>query len=92
MGSLPEYVGCIVRSFPLSHGVVLFRKSLMNRFLKESFAGADVQQEFFMNFMGIQYVQDGKNIPAIASVVVLVFSGMFFSTLSILHMLQVKEK
>jgi hypothetical protein len=54
---------------------------------RQLLAGADAAQEFFVNFMGIQYVQDGKNIPSTASVMVLVCSGIFFSALSILHMM-----
>ncbi len=92
MGNLPDAVQKVIRSFPLSHGVVLFRKLLMNPLLKDSFGNENPAQEVFMNVMGIQFVQGKKIVPFSASIIVLLFSGLFFGVLTVFRMTRMKDK
>lgn len=92
MGNLPEYVQMVVRAFPLSHGVVLFRQSLMESFLADCFGGAKEELEVFVTFMGIQFSHEEKIVTMQSSVVLLWVCSLFFGVLTMLRMEQMKER
>lgn len=91
MGSLPEYVQAVVRAFPLSHGVVLFRKGLMESFLTDCFGNAE-ELETFVTFMGIQFTYGEKIVTMKSSIILLCVCGLFFYILTMLRMEQMKER
>lgn len=92
MGNLPEYVQMVVRAFPISHGVVLFRQSLMESFLADCFGGAKEELEVFVTFMGIQFSHEDKIVTMQSSVVLLWVCSLFFGVLTMLRMEQMKER
>lgn len=75
MGSLPESVQMLVKCFPVSHSVVLFRQILMEPFISENFGGIETESaQQFIEYMGIQFFHNGFPITKTASVNILVGS------------------
>ena len=85
IGNLPESVQWLVKCFPVSHGVVLFRQILSEPLLDESFKGmqAGIMLEF-MEFMGIRYTFEARFIPVRISIAVLFAAGGLFLILTML--------
>lgn len=75
MGTLPEEVQWLVKCFPVSHGVALFRQVLMETLLERSFGGAETLPAMqFAEYMGIRYVVDGSYVSAKHSALFLIAS------------------
>ena len=61
VGSLPEGVGTLVKCFPISHGVALFRRILTEPFLEGSFGSMQSEGAVqFAEYMGVRYYFDGQ--------------------------------
>lgn len=82
MGSLPESVQILVKCFPVSHSVVLFRQFLMEPLISENFGGietASAQQ--FIEYMGIRFFQNGTPMAEKISVCFLLVSTLICMTI-----------
>lgn len=76
MGTLPEGVRYLVTCFPISHGVVLLRRTLLEPLLSGSLGpqgGAGAPS--FEEYMGVLFTWRGETLSCRASVVVLLSAG-----------------
>lgn len=72
VGSLPEEVQCLIKAFPISHGVALFRQLLLMPFWEKGFAGEETQAaQQFKAFMGVEYAVGDRRISPTESVLIL---------------------
>ena len=86
MGNLPEGVQWLVKAFPVSHSVVLFRQILMEPSLSVSFDGVESEAaKTFMEYMGVQYVWQGEWVTWQKSIGVLLITALGFFVLSIMQ-------
>ncbi len=93
MGSLPSYVQELVKAFPMSHGVVLFRQNLMTPFLQEDFIPiGEEERQAFISYMGVEYSHNGGVVTSSFHSWFMVLCGMVFLILSVLHFTQMKER
>lgn len=75
MGSLPESVQLLVKCFPPSHSVVLFRQMLMEPFVSENFGSLETESaQQFIEHMGMQFYHNGIPITKAASLNILLGS------------------
>lgn len=92
LGSLPIEVQQMVKVFPMSHGVVLFRQSMMASLCTEGVMGGGEEEcRKFMTYMGIEYSHNGTGVTASSHSSFLIFSGLVFLALSVWHLSQIKE-
>lgn len=81
MGNLPQSVQILVKCFPVSHCVVLFRQALMEPFISENFGGINTSAALeFMKFMGIQYTINEDVLSGKISIFIL-FLSTFLCTI-----------
>lgn len=87
IGTLPDYLQTIVKVFPLSHSVALFRQLLMDSFLNEAFfqAPAHLKENFQLD-MGVIYVVKDRTISSVMSIIYLLATTVLFLTLSLLNL------
>ena len=72
MGSMPQSAQLYVKAFPVSHGVVLFRKELMQPFIDDSFKGRKLEEiQWFSEYMGVNFTFEGGYMTWQQSVLVL---------------------
>ena len=87
IGTLPDYLQTIVKLFPVSHSVALFRQILMETFLNDAFAQAPTGlKETFQLDMGVYYEMKGKEISSLFSVFYLIATTILFFCLSLLNL------
>ena len=87
VGNLPEAVQWVVRCFPVSHGAVLLRQSMMEAPMAASFAGAPAEYVAeFEQMMGVTFRFGDTALPAWGSVLVLLGTALLFSLLSIVNL------
>lgn len=76
MGSLPEHVQWIVKSFPVSHGAALLRQALMDGMISDHLGGTDSEQAYaFMEYMGVRYEVENVFLSEGASIAFLISSA-----------------
>lgn len=77
IGSLPEHVQWMVKGFPVSHGVVLMRQTLMGELISENLGGAQSPQAHaFMEYMGIRLQLNDSFLTESMSILYLMICGM----------------
>lgn len=92
MGSLPEGVRGLITCFPVSHGVVLLRQTLLEPLLVQSFDGLDTVPALqFSDYMGVSFSWQEKTLPAESSIFILLVAAVLFFCLGILNMLRQKR-
>lgn len=92
IGSLPEYLQTIVKVFPVSHSVSLFRQILMESSLLEAFsnAPAELKKDFIIN-MGVSYEINDKLTTKLFSVLYLIGTTVFFFTCTLFVLMKKKR-
>lgn len=86
IGTLPDYLQTVVKLFPLSHSVALFRQILMDSFLLDAISGApNGLKETFQLELGVIYEVNGKKITPGFSIVYLIVTALLFYGLSFLN-------
>lgn len=84
MGNLPKGVGTLVKCFPVSHGVALFRRILTEPLLAESFGSAGTEgAKQFVEYMGIRYYFDGHIFAEKNSLLLLMGTAVVFFVLTV---------
>lgn len=87
IGNFPDYLQLIVKLFPVSHSVALFRQVLMESYLVEAFTNAPMGiKETFELDMGVFYEIGGKHISMLSSVIYLILTTISFFAFSLLIM------
>lgn len=87
VGNLPEGVGDLVKCFPISHGVALFRRILTEPFLADSFGRGQSEGAMqFAEYMGIRYYFDGQIFAEKNSLLLLFGTAVVFLVLTVLKM------
>ena len=87
MGNLPEGVGMMVKCFPVSHGVVLFRRMLTESLLADSFGSVGTEDaKQFIEYMGIRYYFDGHVFAEKNSLLLLMGTAVVFFVLTVVKM------
>ena len=87
VGNLPEGVGALVKYFPISHGVALFRRILTEPFLADSFGNRQAEGAMqFAEYMGIRYYFDGQIFAEKNSLLLLFGTTVVFLVLTVLKM------
>ena len=74
IGSLDQTVQTIIRSFPISHTIVLFRQELTCGFVDDAMA-KDMALTF-REYMGIEFLADGEVVPACISLLIPAVTGL----------------
>lgn len=87
IGVLPDAVQVIIKVFPVSHGAALLRQTMLEAPLATAFEGAPVElRENFDLTMGITYQFGDWTVTPLASMAILVATGIVFYALSIFNM------
>ncbi len=87
VGSLPEGVRTLVKCFPISHGVALFRRILTEPFLTDCFGSAQSEGAVqFAKYMGVWYYFDGQIFAEKNSLLLLFGTTVVFLVLTVLKM------
>lgn len=87
MGSLPEAVQWVVKCFPVSHAVVLFRQVIMQAPMEASFNGAAAEStEWFEQFMGVRFSFGETAVSPLLSILILVGTALIFFGLSVIRL------
>ncbi len=87
IGSLPEGVGTLVKCFPISHGVAIFRRILTEPFLADCFGSAQSEGAAeFAKYMGVWYYFDGRIFAEKNSLLLLMGTAVVFLALTVLKM------
>lgn len=81
IGSVEDGVGMLVKAFPVSHGVVIFRRLLAEGKIYDAFSEEGVADEF-MEYMGIIFTWKGHQLSYDDSIFFLIaFSAMCLSVI-----------
>lgn len=75
MGSLDEAVRLLIKTFPISHTVVLLRKNFTNTFIDDGML-VDVAASF-REYMGIDFLLNGNVMSSYISILIVVISAIF---------------
>ncbi len=87
IGNLPEGVDLLVKCFPISHGVALFRRILTEPFLADSFGSGQSEGAMqFVEYMGVRYYFDGQIFAEKNSLLLLFGTAVVFLVLTVLKM------
>ena len=87
IGSLPEGVGTLVKCFPVSHGVAIFRRILTEPFLADCFGSAQSEATVqFAKYMGVWYYFDGQIFAEKNSLLLLMGTAVVFLVLTVIKM------
>lgn len=89
IGTLPAAVQWVVKCFPVSQAVGLFRQVMMADQLAIGFAGAPAQAVTeFRQMLGVDYVFGGHTVTAMEAVLILLATAAVFYGLSVWRMRQ----
>ncbi|CAM3050453.1 ABC transporter permease [Filibacter tadaridae] len=92
IGGLPDYLQSVVKWFPVSHSVALFRQLLMETFLIDAFSnGPTGMKESFQFEMGIFYEINGKPSSKLFSLIYLLGTTILFFILALFVMMKKKK-
>jgi len=88
IGNLHSGMQHVIRFFPLSHSGLLFRQTLMEIPLSESFVGSALEEHriAFEEIFGVIYKVGDYQLNELHSIVFLLISTVLFSILAILNM------
>ncbi len=87
IGSLPAGVGTLVKCFPVSHGVAIFRRILTEPFLADCFGSTQSEEAVqFAKYMGIWYYFDGRIFAEKNSLLLLMGTAVVFLALTVIKM------
>lgn len=87
IGQLPDAVQLVVKVFPVSHSASLFRQTMMEAPLSQSFKGAPAGAiEEFENLMGVTFKFGETTVSWLASILVLLVTAVVFYGLSIINL------
>lgn len=87
VGVLPEAVQFVIKIFPVSHAVAIFRQVIMETPLSEAFAGAPAEMvSEFEKMMGVTYYFGDYKVTAWASILVLIMTTVVCFGLAVLNM------
>ena len=87
VGSLPEGVSTLVKCFPISHGVALFRRILTEPFLADCFGSKQTEGALhFADYMGVRYYFCGQIFTETNSLLLLLGTTVVFVVLTVLKM------
>jgi multidrug/hemolysin transport system permease protein len=85
IGTLPDYLQTIVKLFPVSHSVALFRQILMENSLVDAFSNAPTAlKDTFLFDMGVNYKFFGEKSTKLFSTLYLIGTTILFFALSLL--------
>lgn len=86
IGSFPDYIQVIIKTFPISHAASLFRQALMEEVMTSTFANTpqDIKTAFTLD-MGIHYEFNSKVISNVVSVGYLGLTTIIFFSLALLN-------
>ncbi len=92
IGQLPESVQWVVKLFPPSHSVLLFRQVIMENAIQASFGQAPAGMlEEFSSMLGVSFKLGDTVVTPIMSIALLLGSGILFLGLSILNLSRKKK-
>lgn len=87
VGQLPEAVQLVVKLFPVSHGAVLLRQTMMEAPLAVTFAGLPEEAAAeFETLMGVRFFFGDTALSPLWSLVILLLTILVFYGLSILNL------
>lgn len=87
VGALPEAVQFVIKVFPVSHAVAIFRQVVMDVPLSEAFAGAPAETLIeFEKMLGITYYFGDYKVTAWTSILVLIATTVICFGLAVLNM------
>lgn len=87
IGQFPEAVQWVVKLFPVSHSVVLFKQVMMAEPIAVAFAGAPSQvTQDFMETMGVVFKFGDTQVSTAASLAIIAATALVFSALSVYRM------
>ncbi|MNP09041.1 ABC-2 family transporter protein [compost metagenome] len=92
IGALPDAVQFVIKIFPISHAVVIFRQVIMEAPLTEAFAGAPAEIVIeFEKLMGVTYYFGDDEVTAWTSIVVLIVTTVLCFGLAVLNVTRKKR-
>lgn len=86
IGSMPPFIAWVIKVFPVSHAVALFRQVLMQGPMEQAFAGSTLAQASFEQEMGVYYQYGTYTAGPLFSVLVLVGTTILFYVLAICNL------
>lgn len=87
VGALPDAVQFVIKIFPISHAVSIFRQVIMDVPLSEAFAGAPAETLIeFEKMMGVTYYFGDYKVTAWISILVLIVTTVVCFGLAVLNM------
>lgn len=75
MGSLGENVSCLIKAFPVSHGVVVFRQLLAEPVIELYMDAGSEAAADFMEYMGVYFVRSGERAAVSDDILILIVSA-----------------
>jgi multidrug/hemolysin transport system permease protein len=92
IGSFPSSIQTVIKVFPVSHAASLYRQIMMEAPMSESFANAPAEVvSSFKESMGVVFYFGGKGLTPLTNILVLIATGVFFLTISIV-IVSIKKK
>ncbi len=92
IGSFPSSIQTVIKVFPVSHAASLYRQIMMEAPMSESFANAPAEVvNGFKESMGIIFYFGGEGLTPLTNILVLIATGVFFLTISIV-IISIKKK
>ncbi len=92
IGQLPEAMQWVIKLFPPSHSAALFRQVMMEEAMTTSFAGApEAIVTGFKESMGVIFRIGDYEVSVMASILIIIVTGVVFFFLSILKLSQKKK-
>ena len=92
VGNLPETVQWVVRLFPISHGVALFRQVMMEAELNTAFGQMEAAKTEFGEFMGVTLKFGSFTVTPLVSIAILLVTTAVFFALSVWNISRRKAK
>lgn len=92
VGALPDAVQFVIKIFPVSHAVAIFRQVIMDVPLSEAFAGAPAESLIeFEKMMGVTYYFGDYEVTTWMSILVLIVTSVVCFGLAVLNMTRKKK-
>lgn len=92
IGSLPDTVQFVIKVFPISHAVSIFRQVIMDVPLSEAFAGAPTETVIeFEKMMGVTYYFGDYKVTAWISILILIVTTVICFGLALWNMTRKKK-
>lgn len=92
IGSLPDAVQFLIKVFPVSHAVSIFRQVIMEVPLTEAFAGVPTETVIeFEKMMGVAYYFSDYKVPAWISILILIVTTVICFGLALWNMTRKKK-